>query len=360
MGADAAAFAASEVWRHVVDAMADAALVLDANGTVVHANALVREMFAMAGTGQPISLVSRHPDFLAALDRVQATGERSSVGLRERVPVERQLSATIAALPVASPAPGVPRLLVTFRDLTEQEKLEQMRVDFIANASHELRTPLASLRGYVETLQGAASNDAAARERFLGIMWSQTIRMTRLVDDLLSLSRIEMRTHIAPSGVVDLNSVATFVCQTLEPIARGQNVKLTLVGASGPANVRGEREEIVQLVQNLVQNAIKYGRDGGSAAVSIVRSSERGRLGSRLSVIVRDDGPGIPSQHLPRLTERFYRVSVSTSREKGGTGLGLAIVKHIALRHRADLRIHSEVGVGSTFTVVFDEIEGRE
>jgi two-component system phosphate regulon sensor histidine kinase PhoR len=303
--------------------------------------------------------VSRHPDFLAALDQVQATGARTVVALRERVPVERQLSAAIAALPVDSASPGVPRLLVTFHDLTEQEKLEQMRVDFIANASHELRTPLASLRGYVETLQGAASNDPAARERFLGIMWSQTIRMTRLVDDLLSLSRIEMRTHIAPSGSVDLNAVAGFVVQSLEPIAKSQKIGLTLAAADRGANIRGDREEIVQLVQNLVHNAIKYGRDGGSVSVSIVRSIERGRAGRRLSVVVHDDGPGIPSQHLPRLTERFYRVSVSTSREKGGTGLGLAIVKHIALRHRADLRIQSEVGVGSTFTVVFDELTGR-
>ncbi|MDX2287750.1 MAG: ATP-binding protein [Hyphomicrobiaceae bacterium] len=343
-------------WRLVVDAIPDAAIALDGTHQIVHQNRRVGDLFPSARIGKPISLASRNPDFLAALDRVEETQQSTTVQLRERVPVERYLSATIAPLPQARDIPTLPRLLVTFHDLTEQQKLEQMRVDFIANASHELRTPLASLRGYVETLQGAAHDDPAARERFLAIMWSQAMRMTRLVDDLLSLSRIEMRTHIAPQGVVDLNEVAKFVAQSLEPIAAASKITVSLKTLPDSARIRGDREELVQLVQNLLQNAIKYGRVGGRAEVAITRLPTVGRVGPKLRIEISDDGPGIADQHLPRLTERFYRINIASSREKGGTGLGLAIVKHIVLRHRGDLRIKSEIGAGSTFTVILDEL----
>jgi len=342
-------------WRAVIDAIPTAALALDAAGSVVHHNRLVAELFPKIRNGLPMSQVSRNPDLIAAVDRALASEERIDVELIERVPVERRVSATVSRLS-RSPAPSSPHLLVTFRDLTEQDRLVQMRADFIANASHELRTPLASLRAFVETLQGPAREDAVARERFLRLMASQAERMTRLIDDLLSLSRVEMRVHLPPRGIVELNETAAYVCQSLEPVAQGAKTELSLVRDDAPARIRGDREEIVQVVQNLIHNAVKYGREGGHVEVRVGRTAPRGSQGAKVWVSVTDDGAGIAPVHLPRLTERFYRVNVASSREKGGTGLGLAIVKHILNRHRGELKITSKLGVGSTFTASFDEL----
>jgi len=342
-------------WRAVVDAIPTAALALDAAGSVVHHNRLVVELFPRIRNGLPMSQVSRNPDLIAAVDHALASEERIDVELIERVPVERRVSAIVSRLG-GSPAPSSPQLLVTFRDLTEQDRLAQMRADFIANASHELRTPLASLRAFVETLQGPAREDAVARERFLRLMASQAERMTRLIDDLLSLSRVEMRVHLPPRGIVELNETAAYVCQSLEPVAEGAKITLTLVRDGNLARIRGDREEIVQVVQNLIQNAIKYGREGGHIEVRVGRTASRGSQGAKVWVSVTDDGPGIAPVHMPRLTERFYRVNVASSREKGGTGLGLAIVKHILNRHRGELKIASKLGAGSTFTARFDEL----
>ena len=197
-----------------------------------------------------------------------------------------------------------------------------MRADFVANASHELRTPLASLRGFVETLQGAAKDDAQARERFLKVMGEQAERMTRLIDDLLSLSRVEMREHLPPAERVDLNDAVAHVIQSLQPIAGQAGTTIEFRRLEAPAVVRGDSDEIVQVFQNLVQNAIKYGKRGGRIDVALAREPAGGGRPARFVVAVTDDGPGIAPQHLPRLTERFYRVSVAASREKGGTGLG--------------------------------------
>jgi two-component system phosphate regulon sensor histidine kinase PhoR len=240
--------------------------------------------------------------------------------------------------------------------LTEQDRLGQMRADFIANASHELRTPLASLRAFVETLQGPAREDANARTRFLKLMALQAERMTRLIDDLLSLSRVEMRVHLPPRGIVELNETASYVCQSLEPVAEAAKAKVTFVRQEAPARIRGDREEVVQVLQNLIQNAIKYGREGGTIEVRVGRDAPRGSAVAKVWVSVIDEGPGIAPEHLPRLTERFYRVNAASSREKGGTGLGLAIVKHILNRHRGELRIASRLGAGSSFTASFEEL----
>jgi two-component system phosphate regulon sensor histidine kinase PhoR len=241
--------------------------------------------------------------------------------------------------------------------LSEQDRLTRMRADFVANASHELRTPLASLRGFVETLQGAAKDDAQARERFLKVMGEQAERMTRLVDDLLSLSRVEMREHLPLAERVDLNEAVAHVIQALQPIASDAGTAIEFQGMAEPAVIRGDRDEIVQVFQNLVQNAIKYGKPGGHIAVRVTREAAAGGRPARFVASVTDDGPGIAPQHLPRLTERFYRVSVAASREKGGTGLGLAIVKHILNRHRGELAITSKVGQGSTFAVMLPVAE---
>jgi two-component system phosphate regulon sensor histidine kinase PhoR len=339
-------------WHMVVDAVPEPAVVLDSAGYVMHANRMAEDLFGSRRRGGHVASMSRDPELLEAVDKALASGETAAVELHERVPVERRLLATVAPLERLRSGAAGPALLISFRDLSEQDRLARMRADFVANASHELRTPLASLRGFVETLQGAAKDDAQARERFLKVMNEQAERMTRLIDDLLSLSRVEMREHLPLSERVDLNDAVTHVIQALQPIAAQAGTAVEFHRLEGPAVIRGDRDEIVQVFQNLVQNAIKYGKPGGRIDVRATREAAGGGRPARFVVAVTDDGPGIAPQHLPRLTERFYRVSAVASREKGGTGLGLAIVKHILNRHRGELTIASKVGEGSTFAVV--------
>ena len=348
-----------ENWRLIVDVVPDATVALDHNFTIIHFNARFEELFSNVRMGQPLSQLSRHPELNAAVERAVTANEQVVVDLYERVPVERRLSATISRIGGREIRRGMPFLIASFRDLTEQDKLAQMRADFIANASHELRTPLASLRGFVETLQGPARDDPEARARFLGIMSSQANRMTRLIDDLLSLSRAEMRVHLPPRGIVDLNEAASYVAQALDPVAASSKIRIVVTKADGPVRIRGDRDEIVQVLQNLVHNAIKYGRENGHIEIAISRVLDGSPPHPRILLAVADDGQGIAPEHLPRLTERFYRANAQTSREKGGTGRGLAIVKHIVLRHRGELRISSTLGKGSTFSILFDEVGNR-
>jgi two-component system, OmpR family, phosphate regulon sensor histidine kinase PhoR len=352
-----AATGAEAHWRVVVDAVPEPAIALDAAARIVHANRLAEEQFGAGRRGGHIASMSRDPGLLAAVEEALATRQPQGVELHGRVPVERRLLATIVPLDQAASAPrDGPVLLITFRDLSEQDRLARMRADFVANASHELRTPLAYLKGSVETLQGPAKDDPAARETFLRTMGEQAERMSRLVDDLLSLSRVEMREYLPPSGEADLSAVLADVAQTLEPMAQRAGVTLSLASQDQAALVRGDHDELAQVFQNLVQNAIKYGRKGGKVEVRL--SPEPGGRAIRYRVDVTDNGPGIAPQHLPRLTERFYRVNVAASREKGGTGLGLAIVKHILNRHRGELLIDSQLGRGSTFTVILPGAAG--
>jgi two-component system phosphate regulon sensor histidine kinase PhoR len=352
--------AVPQLWRRIVDAMPEPAVALDGAARIVHANRLAEEQVGSVRRGGHIASMSRDPGLLAAVEEALATRAVQSVELHGRVPVERRLLASVAPIEEAagSAGPGreAPSLLITFRDLSEQDRLARMRADFVANASHELRTPLAYLKGSVETLLGPAKDDAAARTTFLKTMGEQAERMSRLVDDLLSLSRVEMREYLPPAGEADLAAVILDAAETLEQTARQAGVTLTLSGVDAAAPVRGDHDELAQVFQNLIQNAIKYGREGGYVEVRL-RQEPAARL-PRYRVEVIDDGPGIAPQHLPRLTERFYRVSVAASREKGGTGLGLAIVKHILNRHRGELLIASELGQGSTFSVILPGLVG--
>lgn len=329
----------------LVQSLPGPTLLLDADDTVLAFNLRARDLLAGLSTGTAVSSATRNPDLLAALRAARANGGQHRVQYEDRVPIERRVEAVIA--PVRTEAGGPLRLIVALRDLTEVARVEEMRADFVANASHELRTPLASLRGYIETLQGPARNDPAARDRFLTIMATQAARMTRLIDDLMSLSRIEMREHVAPGGTVDVTEVVRAVVQMLVPLAEEAKVQLDVAPMEAPLLVRGDAEELEQVVQNLAQNAIKYGRAGGHVRLSVAPS---GTGDGHVHISVADDGPGIAPEHLPRLTERFYRVDVPESRNRGGTGLGLAIVKHILNRHRGELLIRSELGKGSTFT----------
>ena len=338
----------------ILAALPDAAMLVSANGIVAGTNHPLAALFPNARADMPVSHACRSPELLQALETAHTEGRRI-VEIEERVPVRRKLLAVVTPLsapPAAGDRPVVPPpLLVVLRDVSAEERLARMRADFIANASHELRTPLAALRGFVETLQGPARNDPAARERFLGIMAAQAARMTRLIDDLLSLSRVEMRAHIPPTGTVDLSAVAASAVQALEPLAAAAGTTVAIHPLAGPSTVVGDRDELMQVVQNLVQNAIKYGRDRGKVEVRLSREPDPHGGADWISLAVVDDGPGIAPEHLPRLTERFYRVSAASSQEKGGTGLGLAIVKNILARHRGEFDIASKVGEGSTFTV---------
>ncbi len=241
-------------------------------------------------------------------------------------------------------------ILIVLRDLTEERRLERLRADFVANASHELRTPLASVLGFIETIQGPARNDPAARERFLDIMLTQARRMSRLIDDLLSLSRVELNEHVRPTDTVDLVALIAQLRDTLGPGAAEQGVTIEVNAGEPALNVLGDQDELFRLFENLVQNAVKYGATGKRVEVTLESEGRDGRP-TEAVVTVRDFGPGIPAEHLPRLTERFYRVDVASSRDKGGTGLGLALVKHIVNRHRGKLVIASPPGQGAAFTV---------
>ena len=345
---------AIDTWRAVIDAMPEAAVALNGSSNIVHHNARMRELFPNVRDMQPLSQLSRNPDLIATVERAWTTKHAQVVDIQERVPVERSIRATVSKLEATIQTFDHPNILVTFRDLSEQDKMVQMRTDFIANASHELRTPLSSLKGYIETLQGAARDDEEARDRFLDIMWTQATRMTHLIDDLLSLSRVEMRTHLVPQGDVDLNEVANSVVQSLEPVAKSSHIEIALTKSSQSARIVGDHVEIEQAIQNLVQNAIKYGRHNGRVDVTVSLQASSDPSNARWTVSVRDDGQGIAMQHVPRLTERFYRVNSETGHQIGGTGLGLAIVKHVVLRHRGELKIDSTLGKGSTFTLVFE------
>ncbi|MGO4573244.1 ATP-binding protein [Microvirga sp. 2TAF3] len=342
---------AEAVLAHIPDPV----ILVDQRSVIVEANEAARALLPGLKIDHPLSFALRSPDVLDGIDEVLNTEDPLRVEYSERVPTERTFEVHIGPLRgTMSELDGRSGVVLFFRDLTSAQRLEAMRADFVANASHELRTPLASLLGFIETLQGPARNDPAARERFLDIMRGQAQRMKRLIDDLLSLSRIEMRAHVPPTATVDLTSIATHMIETLSPLAKERGVAIQTKLPEGSLHVRGDRDELLRVLENLIENAAKYGESGGKVDVELARrTAPDGK--AQAVLIVQDYGPGIAPEHLPRLTERFYRVDVAQSRDKGGTGLGLAIVKHIVNRHRGHLDIASELGQGARFTVTLPE-----
>lgn len=335
----------------LLDGMEEPAFLTDADGTLRYQNAAAAAELGPARVGDPLAFKLRVPEILEAVHRAGQGDSVPPVRFTERGPAERHF--VVRCSPLRLPRPEPRRrpdfVLVRLKDESEAVHLDRMRTDFIANASHELRTPLASLTGFVETLLGPARRDEVNRERFLAIMLEQARRMGRLIDDLMSLSRLEMKAHVRPTGAVDLSEVLPAVVDMMTPVAAGRQATIS-VAASPAAPVSGDRDELTQVFANLVENAVKYGRDGGRIALCLTgETGDDGRPGFRVSVT--DDGMGIPAEHLPRLTERFYRVDAARSREQRGTGLGLAIVKHIVNRHHGRLAIRSEVGVGTTVSV---------
>jgi two-component system phosphate regulon sensor histidine kinase PhoR len=325
----------------LINALSEPALLVDRASTVIAGNVPAAAAFGRIRTGEPISLTVRNPQIIEAI-RAAAGGRTQRFEINERFPAERALEAHVAPIVFAHELPEL--FLLSFRDLTHERRLAQMRTDFVANASHELRTPLASLLGFIDTLQGPAREDAKAREKFLKIMGEQGRRMSRLIDDLMSLSRIELSLHLQPRTRVDLAGIVAQVCDTMTPLAEERGVALTLKREVAEAFVLGDRDELIRVFENLVENALKYGAPGKRVEVTLSAAA------GEAAVSVRDFGPGIAPEHLPRLTERFYRVDVETSRAQGGTGLGLSLAKHILARHRGTLAIESEPGKGAIFT----------
>jgi two-component system phosphate regulon sensor histidine kinase PhoR len=338
--------------QDLISALPDPTIALAPDGRVISFNAQALTMAPALRRGDPASIALRVPEVVEAIRRAVVGNNAERVEFSERVPNDRWSEAFITPVHPADAAPGGRPifLLLTFHDLTPIRRVEEMRADFVANASHELRTPLAALSGFIETLKGPARNDVAARERFLDIMEAQANRMARLIDDLLSLSRIELAAHVRPVTPVELVPVVRQVVDALQTLARDRGVEVAIQAPAEPLIVPGDRDELIRVFENLIENALKYGGSGKRVEITLTRG--KAQDGSEeAAASVRDYGPGIAAEHIPRLTERFYRVDVTGSRALGGTGLGLALVKHVLNRHRGRLMIDSKTGQGATFTI---------
>lgn len=338
--------------QEVLEAFPDPVILLNAARSIVTANRPARDVLGVGRLGGDLALSLRHPDVLAAVDTVLAGVPSITEEIALPVPVPRTFTLHVARLP----EPGnreEPQVILVLHDETRAKKAEQSRADFVANASHELRSPLSALIGFIETLRGPASNDADARERFLGIMHDEALRMARLVEDLMSLSRVEINEHVRPRGDADIGRILMAVADALLVRSEGRGMSLDIHCPDTLPAVAGDPDQLTQVFHNLVDNAIKYGRadtpiDISAEPVARLPGSDAGGV----SVSVTDKGEGIASIHLPRLTERFYRIDEGRSRRLGGTGLGLAIAKHIVSRHRGQIKIASQEGVGTTVTVL--------
>ena len=339
--------------RDFLGAMPMPALLVDQTERIIAANGEALTFLGQAMVGRHFTTILRQPPVIEAIESC----------LRDRAPCrarhlhndgvqDTSFEVTCRYVRGIGAVMGG-AALVSFQDVTHLEQASQMRRDFVANVSHELRTPLTALMGFIETLRGAARDDAKARDRFLSIMAEEANRMNRLVGDLLSLSRVESEERVRPKDRVDLAPQLEATLNTLRPLAEEAGVTLKLTAPQAPVAVTGDADQLRQVFTNLVENAIKYGGSGGRVDVLLSASDRDAAVrGPAARVQVIDKGAGIAPEHLPRLTERFYRADKHRSREMGGTGLGLAIVKHIVNRHRGRLRVESTLGQGTVFTVI--------
>lgn len=327
-------------------------LLIGAGGKVQVANPAAVVLFGPDVGGRQAATFLRQPAFLEGLETCLVRNAPKTVPLKLPGKSATELK-MLAHLSPARDLDGRGGVLASFEDQTNVEQAEAMRRDFVANVSHELRTPLTALVGFIETLKGPARDDSAARERFLGIMQREAGRMIRLVNDLLSLSRVEAEERRRPSDSVDVMAILRSVQATLRPQAEAAGLVFEIAGEAVSVNVPADADQLVQVFHNLAENAIKYGASGGLVRLAVTAIGHDAQIGGpAVQVAVEDHGEGIEPMHLPRLTERFYRVDTHRSRDKGGTGLGLAIVKHIVNRHRGRLKIESAPGKGSRFIVL--------
>lgn len=343
--------------RAVLNALPEPVLLIGAERRIELANPAAVDLLGPGLEGAQALAHLRQPESVAMLEAgfARLASNTAPAGPFEaRKIVSTASSETIYRLTVAPLAPevGFSGLMVFFHDISHIEEAEQQRRDFVANVSHEMRSPLTVLAGFIETLRGPAKDDPVARDNFLSIMEREAQRMTRLVSDLLSLSKVESAEKVRPRGEVALSEVLHATLAALRPVFEDAGIKVDFTDLPGAAPIPGDRDQLVQVFHNLVENAVKYGGNGGRIEIVMAHAeSVPGMNGPALRVSVRDFGDGIDPIHLPRLTERFYRVDGHRSRAMGGTGLGLAIVKHIISRHRGKLSIRSARGEGSTFIV---------
>ena len=344
---EAAAHTAADLLEHLPDPV----ILLNARREIVACNRPARETLGVGPVGRDLAMSLRHPDILAAADAVIDDGSTLTEEITLAAPIMRTFAVSATGLPGGAD-PQAAHVLLVLRDETQVRRAEESRADFVANATHELRSPLSAIIGFIETLRGPARDDEDARSRFLELMHGEAHRMARLVDDLMSLSRVEINEHVPPRVSVDIGEIVKGVASMLAVRAEAKNMTVEVELAGGLADVLGDPDQLTQVFHNLVENAVKYGRPGTPIRI-VVQSVARlpGSTKPGVSVAVIDQGEGIPAFHLPRLTERFYRADQGRSRRLGGTGLGLAIVKHIVKRHRGRLAIESQIGRGSVFTV---------
>lgn len=323
-----------------------AAIIIGQDDFVVHANELALGLLGRSIVDKHYVSVLRHPDVAEAIDHVlRQGGKRQARWFTTLASVDAVFNVSVHRINTA-------HALVTFEDATDFENTRQMRRDFVSNVSHELKTPLTSMLGFLETLQTIGQKDTVAQQRFLGIMTNEAHRMNRLVNDLLSLNRVENDERFQPTQKVDLVQIIRETLETLAPVAKKTDNTIVFDPNYAPAYLLGDRDQLCQVITNLVENALKYG--GPAKDVCLVLSQKQYQPVLRQDGIVLDvidEGRGIDPQFIPRLTERFYRVDDHRSRDVGGTGLGLSIVKHIVNRHRGRLTIKSTLGQGSTFSV---------
>ncbi|MBL4917883.1 ATP-binding protein [Szabonella alba] len=333
----------------ILEAVPLPAVLVDREERLVLVNHAAETLLGTAAKGRLYPTALRQAPVQAAIEAALSAGLTGQA----RHVVQQGASETVYRVSVTAIEEGA---LCIFEDISEPEQIAQMRRDFVANVSHELRTPLTALLGFIETLQGAAREDPVARDRFLSVMAREAGRMNRLVGDLLSLSRVEAQERVRPTGQVDIAALIRRVASDLRPMAMSVGVAFDMRGTEGEVPLRGDADQLTQVLANLMENAVKYGAPGKTVHVDLSRAlQEPGMRGPVYRIALRDEGEGIDPIHLPRLTERFYRVDSHRSREQGGTGLGLAIVKHILNRHRGRLRIESEPGKGSVFTVILPD-----
>ncbi|MCH8467592.1 MAG: PAS domain-containing protein [Roseinatronobacter sp.] len=331
----------------LIAALPQPVLVVGLDGFVQAANPAARELFGARIDGAQIRAHLRQPDMAAMLERVlggQAEGCATFVTSSASRETRWQVMARIMP-------PGL--IVLSLSDISDIEAAEAQRRDFVANDSHELRSPLTVLAGFIETLQGPAGEDAATRTEFLAIMAEQATRMSGLVADLLSLSRVEAVEKIRPRAPVSMDMVLKATLAALRPQIDAANVQLAYAVPSDLPDIPGDYDQLVQVFHNLIENGLKYGGSGGRLEIGAQKLvALPGFDGPVLRVSIRDHGEGIDPIYIPRLTERFYRIDKARSRDSGGTGLGLAIVKHILSRHRGRLVIRSAIGEGASFEAV--------
>lgn len=359
-----------------IEALPEATLLVDRDGRVAASNREARRQLQFEAQGLRLSAILRHPEILEASHDAAVEGITRVVEYENAAPVEEHFRVYVAPIAWGDDTAA----LMIFHDQTTHIVTERMRADFLANASHELKTPVTSISLLIETLGGAARDDGAARERFLGLMEQQVDRMRRLIDDLLSLSKIEINEHVPPNERADMVLIAREAADAMATVAKGRGVTIQLRPEAAAHYVTGDRFQLTQVAQNLIDNAVKYSGSGGEVVVEIGvaegresaadRASRQWPEASRISLLtpgapgarrfvylrVTDEGPGIPRRHLPRLSERFFRVERDQQAfEREGTGLGLAIVKHIVNRHRGGFAVESEPGRGSAFAIYLEQ-----